>query len=78
MDNDEEEVASKNGFHNPTLTMGEDNKPFKTHVHKGETSVPSVLPRSYERRDAENTLINVFRTFLTVLSTFSERFFNIL
>jgi hypothetical protein len=26
LDNDDEEVASKNGFHNPTLTMGEDNK----------------------------------------------------
>jgi hypothetical protein len=37
------------------------NKPFKTHVHKGETSVPSVLPRFYERVDA--CVVNVFRTF---------------
>jgi hypothetical protein len=44
------------------------NKPFKTHVHKGETSVPSVLPRAY---DAKNTLINVFRMFC-------ERFQNVL
>jgi hypothetical protein len=69
------------------------NKPFKTHVHKGETSVPSVLPRSYERCDAENTdqcfqmfrqryvlwtFLTVLWTFLNVLWTFSESFVNVL
>jgi hypothetical protein len=53
------------------------NKPFKTHVHKGETSFPSVLPRSYERCDAENTLINVFRTFCERFWAFCPRFVNV-
>jgi hypothetical protein len=55
---------------------------------RGETCVPSVLPRSYERCDAENTSINVIRMicprflpfcqrFQNVLPTFSESFVNV-
>jgi hypothetical protein len=57
-----ETTAALHGYASFDLSIsktGISNKPFKTHVHKGETSVPSVLPRSYERYDAENTLINV-------------------
>jgi hypothetical protein len=67
------------------------NKPFKTHVHKGETSVPSVLQRSMNvvtlktlwSRFSEcvvnvsDRFVNVLLTFLSVSSTFSERFVNV-
>jgi hypothetical protein len=41
---------------------------------RGKTSLPSVLPCSYERCDPENTL---YECFQNVSSTFSERFVNI-
>jgi hypothetical protein len=55
------------------------NKPFKTHVHKGETSVPSrpsfhVLMNAVTLKTLSSMfsecVVNVFRTLLTVLSTF--------